>query len=51
MTALATPEHPVLRPGERGVNERDGTLDLHGGTSHLAPHELRDLVEYLLTLE
>ncbi len=51
LEALATPDHSALGPGQRGVNERDDVFDLHGGTSHLAPHELRDLIEYLLTIE
>lgn len=48
--ALATPGHPALRPGERGFNEVDGVPDTHGGTSHLTPDELDDLIAYLLTL-
>lgn len=47
---LATPGHPVLLPGETGFNERDGVVDTHGGTSHLTAQELRDLIDYLLTL-
>ncbi len=49
--ALATPDHPVLKPGQRGYNERDGVLDIHGGTSHLSPWEMQDLIEYLLSIE
>lgn len=49
--ALATPNHPALHSSERGFNERDGVLDLHGGTSHLSSSEMSDLIEYLLTIE
>ncbi|MFU8804411.1 MAG: hypothetical protein ACNA8W_11420 [Bradymonadaceae bacterium] len=48
--ALATPGHGTLMPGERGYNESDGVPDSHGGTSHLSPGQLGDLIEYLLTL-
>ncbi|MCC7074458.1 MAG: beta-propeller fold lactonase family protein [Deltaproteobacteria bacterium] len=47
---LCTPGHPALREGERGFNERDGIVDSHGGTSHLTPQEIDDLIAYLLTL-
>ncbi len=47
---LCTPGHPALRPGETGYNERDGVVDAHGGTSHLTPAEIEDLIAYLLTL-
>lgn len=47
---LCTPGHPALRPGETGRNERDGIPDSHGGTSHLSPAEIDDLIRYLLTL-
>ncbi|MCO4762530.1 MAG: hypothetical protein KC502_13550 [Myxococcales bacterium] len=47
---LATPGHPVLRPGEVGRNERDGTFDSHGGTSHLDRYQVEDLINYLRTL-
>lgn len=49
--ALATPDHPALQPGQRGVNERDGVLDIHGGTSHLTAAQLDDLIEYLIAIE
>ncbi|MBI2895086.1 MAG: hypothetical protein HYY06_16135 [Deltaproteobacteria bacterium] len=48
--ALATPGHPALEEGERGFNERDGFPNTHGGTSHLSPEELEDLIAFLLTL-
>ncbi len=51
LEAIATPDHPALGPGQRGFNERDGVLDIHGGTSHLTPSELGDLIEYILSLE
>ena len=47
---LATPGHPALGDGQVGFNERDGIPDTHGGTSHLSPQELDDLIAYLLTL-
>jgi len=47
---VCTPGHPALGPGETGHNERDGVPDSHGGTSHLSPAEIDDLVNYLLTL-
>lgn len=47
---LATPGHPVLQPGERGFNERDGVPDTHGGTSHLSASEVEDLIAFLETL-
>jgi len=47
---LATPGHPALLPGEMGFNERDGVIDTHGGTSHLSPADLADLIVYLETL-
>ncbi len=47
---LCTPGHPALKDGERGFNERDGIVDTHGGTSHLTPQEIDDLIAYLLTL-
>ena len=49
--ALATPGHPILHVGQTGFNERDGIPDLHGGTSHLAPHQFHDLIEYLMSIE
>ena len=49
--ALATPDHPALAPGQRGFNVRDGVLDIHGGTSHLTAADMRDLIEYMLTIE
>jgi DNA-binding beta-propeller fold protein YncE len=49
--ALATPGHAALLPGEVGVNERDGVPDIHGGTSHLSPPEMSDLIEYLWSIE
>lgn len=48
--ALCTPGHPALLPRETGYNELDGILDTHGGTSHLSPGDLADLMSYLLTL-
>lgn len=48
--ALATPGHPALDEEQRGYNVADGVVDAHGGTSHLTEDELRDLIEYLLTL-
>ena len=48
--AIATPGHPGLRAGESGFNERDGSVDSHGGTSHLSSRELDDLVAFILTL-
>ena len=51
LEALATPQHPALRADQRGVNEKDGALDLHGGTSQLTAADMRDLIEYLLTIE
>lgn len=48
--SLATPGHPVLRPGEVGHNERDGVFDTHGGTSQLDRYQIEDLVAFLLTL-
>ncbi len=50
LESIATPDHPALGPGQRGVNERDGVLDVHGGTSHLDAAELRDLLEYLRSI-
>ncbi|MBI1945620.1 MAG: beta-propeller fold lactonase family protein [Deltaproteobacteria bacterium] len=47
---LCTPGHPALREGERGFNERDGIIDTHGGTSHLTPQEIDDLIAFMLTL-
>lgn len=47
---LATPGHPVLRKGEIGHNERNGTFDSHGGTSHLDRYQVQDLINFLLTL-
>ena len=44
---LCTPGHPALREGEVGYNERDGVPDTHGGTSHLTPAEIEDLIAYL----
>ncbi len=51
LETLATPGHPALGPDQRGFNERDGVPNLHGGTSHLAPEDLRDLIEYLMSIE
>ena len=48
--ALATPGHPALAPGEAGFNERDGSVDTHGGTSQLSRYQLDDLIHFLLTL-
>lgn len=47
---LCTPGHPALHEGEVGRNERDGVIDTHGGTSHLAPDDIEDLITYILTL-
>lgn len=47
---LCTPGHPALKEGERGFNERDGVPDTHGGTSHLTPQEIDDLIAFMLTL-
>jgi hypothetical protein len=47
---LCTPGHPALKEGEVGFNEVDGIPDTHGGTSHLGPAEIADLIAYLLTL-
>ena len=47
---LCTPGHPALAPGQTGYNARDGIPDTHGGTSHLHPGDIADLVAYLLTL-
>ncbi len=47
---LATPGHPVLEGMEVGHNERDGVVDSHGGTSHLTPQQIRDLVNYMKAL-
>jgi hypothetical protein len=47
---LCTPGHPALHEGETGFNERDGVVDSHGGTSHLTPSQIDDLVAYLETL-
>jgi len=47
---IATPGHPALNAGERGFNERDGVPDTHGGTSHLSPTDIDDLIRYILTL-
>ena len=48
--ALCTPGHPALEDGEIGYNERDGIPDTHGGTSHLSPQDIADLIEYIETL-
>ncbi|MFW5875286.1 MAG: hypothetical protein ACOCXM_00985 [Myxococcota bacterium] len=47
---LAPPGHPALRPGERGLNERDGQPNTHGSTSHLTADELEALVAFVETL-
>ncbi len=47
---LCTPGHPALEVGEVGFNELDGQFDSHGGTSHLSPTDIDDLIAYLLTL-
>lgn len=47
---LCTPGHPALGPGEAGFNEVDGIPDSHGGTSHLAPGDIDDLIAFLETL-
>lgn len=47
---LATPGHAALRDGERGLNERFGQPDTHGGTSHLSAEELDALVAFVETL-
>lgn len=44
---LATPGHPALRPGERGLNERFGQPDTHGATSTLSVDELLALERFL----
>jgi cytochrome c peroxidase len=60
---LATPGHPGLRPlpwpraqapragFELGLNEREGTPDSHGATSHLTVWELACLERYVLSIE
>ncbi|MCC6995558.1 MAG: hypothetical protein IT370_13190 [Deltaproteobacteria bacterium] len=60
---LAPPGHPALRPllwpraqapragRELGMNERDGTPDSHGATSHLTVWELECLVRYVQSIE
>jgi YVTN family beta-propeller protein len=48
--ALATPGHPALLPGETGFNETHGMPDTHGGTSHLSPEQLEDLIAFLRSL-
>ncbi len=47
---LCTPGHVALQEGEQGFNELDGIPDSHGGTSHLGPDEIHDLIAYLETL-
>ncbi len=47
---LATPGHPVLEDGEQGFNESGGIPDTHGGTSHLSPADIGDLIAYLESL-
>jgi len=47
---LCTPGHPALLAGEIGYNERDGIPDTHGGTSHLDPRDIADLISYLESL-
>ena len=47
---LCTPGHPALQAGEVGYNENDGIPDTHGGTSHLSPSAIEDLIAYLETL-
>ncbi len=47
---ICTPGHPALQAGEQGFNERDGVVDSHGGTSHLAPDQIEDLLRYLESL-
>ena len=47
---LATPGHPVLKPGEVGQNERYGSFDTHGGISQLDRYQVEDLMNFLLTL-
>lgn len=48
--ALVPPGHPALGADEPGFNERFGMPDTHGGTSHLTPAELDDLIAFLETL-
>jgi DNA-binding beta-propeller fold protein YncE len=48
--ALATPGHAALAEGEPGFNETDGVVDTHGGTSHVTPEQLDDLIRFLLAL-
>ncbi len=50
LQALVPPGHRALPDGADGYNIADGIPDTHGGTSHLSPQELNDLVQYLLTL-
>ena len=47
---LCPPGHPALKAAERGFNELNGIPDTHGGTSHLSPGEIEDLIAYLHTL-
>ena len=47
---LCTPGHPALQPGETGYNERDGVVDSHGGTSHLTPAQIQDLIAFIESL-
>ncbi len=49
-SALLTPGHPALPPGEKGFNERYGLIDTHGGTSQLTADEVDDLVSFLESL-
>lgn len=54
---ILTPGHPALRPGELGLNFTGGfepgarIFDSHGGTSHLTPAEVADLLAFLATIE
>jgi cytochrome c peroxidase len=48
--AIATPNHPALRPGETGYNETYGMRDTHGATSHLSAEQLEDLIAFLRSL-
>lgn len=48
--ALATPGHAILKPNEPGFNERKGSFDTHGGTSQLDRYQLKDLIQFVLTL-
>ncbi len=36
--------------GDRWYNERDGVVDSHGGTSHLTPAQIQDLIAFIESL-